>query len=460
MIMRYAQSFMAAVGQDKHERLKFLLLSLSFFLVIGSYTLIKELRDSIFVAIVGREYVPVARILETFLLIPAIFFYAYLVDRLRRYQLLYVYAAFYGIVGFICASVLGDSLIGLQNTDASPNRLFGWFFYFFVEGYAPFVVSLFWAFANSVNSPETAKNNYAWMVSGSKIGGMLSAGFAWWLLGWHFADGKRMFTDVVNHQLLLCFFSCMVILVPVVIYFLMKKVPGRYLHGYEAVYQFEKDHEKKEEESGKVGLLTGLSMLIKQPYVFGIFGMLFFYEMVNTILGYHRLGVIESSATNVSDFSFKLFEQAFMLHFIGFLISVIGTRALLRWLGEERCLILIPIVTGGLLWYFILSSNILVYVLVKSFNYAFAQPVRESLYIPTVKEIKFKSKSWIDAFGAKLARGSGSGVNMLTVFMGAGAGFASGLFGSIILLWVITAALLGRRYTKAIAANEVIGQEE
>jgi AAA family ATP:ADP antiporter len=456
--MRYAQSFMDAIGHDKHERLKFFLLSLSFFLVIGSYTLIKELRDSIFVAIVGREYVPIARILETFLLIPAIFFYAYLVDRLRRYQLLYVYTAFYGIVGFICASILGHSTIGLQNTDSSSTRLFGWFFYFFVEGFAPFVVSLFWAFANSVNSPETAKNNYAWMVSFSKVGGMMSAGFAWWLLGWQFADGTRMFSDVVNHQLLLCFFSCMLILVPAVIYFLMKKVPGRYLHGYEAVYQFEKEHEKKDEE-GKIGLFAGLSMLVKHPYVFGIFGMLFFYEMINTILGYHRLGVIKSSATTVSDFSFKLFEQAFVLHLIGFLISVIGTRALLRYLGEEICLILIPLVTGGMLWYFILSSNILVYVLVKSFNYAFAQPVRESLYIPTVKEIKFKSKSWIDAFGAKLARGSGSGINMLTVFIGAGATFASSVFASIIFLWVLTAALLGRRYTKAIANNEVIGQE-
>lgn len=447
---------MAALGSDRYERLKFFLLCAAFFLVIGSYTLIKELRDSIFVAVVGREYVPLARILETIILIPAIFFYSFLVDRLRRYQLLYVYAFFYGIIGFICASVLGDQVIGLQNTDTSAHRYFGWFFYFFVEGFAPFVVSLFWAFANSVNSPETAKNNYAWMVSGSKIGGMISASFAWWLLGWQLKDGSRMFSDVVNHQILLCFFSCMVMLIPIVIYFLIKKVPGKYLHGYEAVYQFEKEHEKKDEEG--VGMLAGLSMLVKQPYVFGIFGMLFFYEMINTILGYHRLGVIESASTSVSDFSFRLFEQAFVLHLIGFFISLIGTRTLLRLVGEEVCLLMIPLVTGGLLWYFILSSNIIVYVLVKSFNYAFAQPVRESLYIPTVKEIKFKSKSWIDAFGAKLARGSGSGINMVTTFMGSAAVLSGGLFGSIIILWTLTAFLLGRRYTKAIANNEVIGQ--
>ncbi len=48
------------------------------------------------------------------------------------------------------------------------------------------------------------------------------------------------------------------------------------------------------------------------------------------------------------------------------------------------------------------------FTLMKSINYAFSQPVKEALYIPTLKEIKFKSKSWIDAFGSKLAKGSGS----------------------------------------------------
>jgi AAA family ATP:ADP antiporter len=268
-----------------------------------------------------------------------------------------------------------------------------------------------------------------------------------------------MFSDVVNHQILLCFFSALVVLIPVAVYFLVKKVPGRYLHGYEAVYQFEKTQEKKEEES-KVGIFSGLALLIKHPYVFGIFGMLFFYEMINTILGYHRLGVIKASATSISDFSFKLFEQVFILHFVGFIISLLGTRALLRWLGEEACLLMIPLVTGGLLWYFILSSNIIVYVLVKAINYAFAQPVRESLYIPTVKDIKFKSKSWIDAFGAKIARGTGSGVNVLTTIIGASTAFSSGLFGVVVLLWTLTAFLLGRRFSKVVANNEVIGQSD
>ena len=113
---------------------------------------------------------------------PAILFYSFLVDRLRRYQLLYVYSIFYGIVGFVFALLLKSSGHWLTNTDSSPHRIFGWLFYFFVEGYSPFMVSVFWAFANSVTDPEEAKKNYGLMVSGSKLGGMVSAGFAWVIL--------------------------------------------------------------------------------------------------------------------------------------------------------------------------------------------------------------------------------------------------------------------------------------
>jgi AAA family ATP:ADP antiporter len=463
MRSKLAQIFVSIVPANKYERLKFFLLTATFFMVIGAYTIVRELKSSIFISIVGKEYVPWAKTMSMFILLPLVLFYSFLVDNLRRYQLLYFYSIAYGTLGLICAYLLGDPSIGLLNTETNPYRFFGWFFYFFIEGYVPFVLSVFWAFANSINNPETAKNNYALMVSGSKIGGMVSAGFAWWLLNAQ-ATGQRMFSDVTNHQILLTFFSILVLLIPIMIYVLMRKVPGHYLHGYEAVYQFEK--QRKEPEDHKVGILDGFLLLIRYPYVLGIFGMLFFYEVVTTILSYQRLVVAQAASCNISDVSCFLFKQVFFMHLIGFLISLIGTRALLRWLGEEVCLLLVPLLTGILLFYFIMTyqpfSLMIVLIVLQSINYAFAQPVRESLYIPTIKEVKFKSKSWIDAFGAKLARTAGSSFNLLAEWAGP-AFFLSMhalVFAGITVLWLGTAALLGRRYTKAVNNNEVIGQAE
>jgi AAA family ATP:ADP antiporter len=84
------------------------------------------------------------------------------------------------------------------------------------------------------------------------------------------------------------------------------------------------------------------------------------------------------------------------------------------------------------------------------------------LYIPTVKDLKFKSKSWIDAFGSKFAKSTGSAFNHLVsrlgsrLFMPAHAG----LFAIVLGSWFVTAFLLGKRYDQALKNNEVIGREE
>ena len=95
-------------------------------------------------------------------------------------------------------------------------------------------------------------------------------------------------------------------------------------------------------------------------------------------------------------------------------------------------------------------------------NYAFASPLRESLYIPTIKDLKFKSKSWIDTFGSKLAKSTGSAFNILTASVGAAAyiPLLAIFFTSVLGMWFTTAFLLGKRYERAVLNNEVIGAEE
>jgi ATP:ADP antiporter, AAA family len=458
--------------QERHfERLKLLFLWLAFFFIIGSYTVIRELRDSIFAFIVGREYISYAKTITMFAFIPAIFLYSKLVDKMRRYYLLCAYSAFYAICGFLFAYFLGDSIIGIPNTSTSPDRIIGWLFYFFVEGFSPFVVSVFWAFLNSVSSPETAKN-YGFLVSGSKVGGMLASASAWYFLSRVTDAGKPFYSDTVNHQILIFISSLLLLCVPIVILWMMRRVPGRFLHGYEAVYQIEK--EKVKQGEAETGVFAGLKMLIKYPYVLGIFGMVFFYEVVTTVLSVMRVGIAQDSTDSMSGTSAMLFAIIFVTHAIGFLISLIGTSALVRYFGEKRCLMLIPATSGLFLAYFMMSytdlfafctnANALVigYIGLKAINYAFSYPVRESLYIPTVKEIKFKSKSWIDAFGSKFGKTSGATFTMFANWAGQASFFMVhvSFFGLITLLWMATAYLLGRRFEQAVRNNEVIGIDQ
>lgn len=458
---RLKELFASLLNVAPRERLKLLLLTISYFCIIAGYTIAKELKDSVFTTVVGKEYIPWARIIAMVALIPAILFYSFLVDKLRRYQLLCFYTIFFGVVSLVFAWLLGDPVIGISNTDSSPYRFFGWLFYFFIEGYTPFVVSVFWAFSNSITDQEAAKKNYGLMVSGSKLGGMFSAAASLVFLNWYGPKSVANFSDTVTHQLLLVASAVIIFIVPLLIIILMRKVPGQYLHGYEAVYKLEKAREKAGE--AKTGIFSGLAMMFKYPYVLGMFSMVFFYEVINTVLSYQRVLIAKANAITVTEMTIFLYKIVFLVHLIGFFISLFGTRALLEKLGEKRCLILIPLFNACLLIYLLISYTqyafITVSVLIKSVNYALGYPLRENLYIPTLKEVKFKSKSWIDTFGSKFAKGSGSLFNWIAGRLVVSLFFPIHLafFAVITGIWGIAAWLLGNRFERAVSNNEVIG---
>jgi len=442
------------------DRLKIIFLSIAYFLVIGAYTIARELKDSIFLTVVGKAYQPRAKLLVMVVLVPVILFYSLLVDRVKRHQLLALCSAFFGLGGLCVAYFLGDPTIGLYNTVSSPYRFFGWIFYVFVEGYSPFLVSVLWAFANSITSPESAKNNYALVVAASKVGGVLTSGMAWFLFTAAAGSHCSPVFAVKSHQMVLFVASIMLLLVPLVIWLMTRMVPSSHLHGYEAAYQAEKQLKKEHKES--VGMFAGLSLLGRYPYVMGIFSMIVFYEIINTVLSFLRLGVAQQHSSDVAGISGYLFKIIFMTHLVGFFISLFGTKMLLKRLGEKTCLMIVPLLIGALLLGFMLypvpDMLVMTFVALKAINYAFSWPVRESLYIPTVKDIKFKSRSWIDAFGGKFAKMGGALFNEIVMRVGeAVLAVYSLFFASIVFCWFTAAFLLGRRFESAVANNEVIG---
>lgn len=464
MINGSKESLVKVFDEKKAEKLKFIFLAAIFFLVIGAYTLIRDLKNSIFIGLVGKEYIPVAKIAFLIVLVPAILFYSKLVDRIKRYYLLGFYSVFYAVACLICAFFIGHHTIGMPNTDQSPNRLFGWIFYFLVEGFSPFVLSVFWSYSNSINTPKSAKKNYGFMVSGSQLGGIFTAGFAWALFSMTSFPVIGVLTDVAKMQFVFVFASILLFLVPFLVRLLIKHVPAESLHGYEAAHKVEEVVEINKKP--KAGMFEGLRLLFKYPYVFGIFAMTFFYEVVTSILGYLRLSVAEKEGGSIAGISGFFFKWVFIMQAVGLLISFFGTSSLLRRLGVKVCVALIPVIVGIFVLFFILSDNAFIimvsFTLIKALNYAFSKPVVESLYIPTLKDIKFKSKSWIDSFGSKFSKSFASVFNLVAVYIPAQLQFGVYifLFSIILVVWSVTSVLMGRRFENAIDSNEVIGLEK
>ncbi len=454
--------------EDVIERRKILLLAGCFFLLMGGYTVVRELKDLVFVNIIGLESVPSAKLWCIVALVPLVFFYSYLVDALKRSHLLCTCAITYAIVGILCAYFLGHPTIGLPNTHASSSRIFGWFFYFFMESYQPFLISVLWSFVNSVTKPEAANSSYAFMVAGGQIGGSLMAALAWLFLELQ-GGCYSVFSCAASYQALMFFASCLLLIMPFLVLYLVKITPQKNLHGYEAAYKFEKKREDRGETTGIInrlkGMFDGIFELIRYPYMLGMFGMIFFWEVLNVILSYLRLGAVKDASESTLDFGIYLYQQMVVFHLIGLVVVIIGTRTLVSWLGERRSLIAIPVLIGIIISYYLISRTLFAasaaFLLMRAVNYAFASPLRETLYIPTTKALKFKTKTWIDSFGAKISKATGSCYNLVIQGVPAVMIFNVHIafFAAILVLWGIMAHFLGKRFEVAVKNNELIGAD-
>jgi AAA family ATP:ADP antiporter len=102
----------------------------------------------------------------------------------------------------------------------------------------------------------------------------------------------------------------------------------------------------------------------------------------------------------------------------------------------------------------------------KAINYALNGPALKQLYIPTTPDVKFKAQAWIETFGSRLAKQSGSMFNMtLPIFQSAfgtliGKSYYLILSGTIAFpllgLWLITALYLGKKFQKATQEGQTI----
>lgn len=436
------------------------LLSITFFLLSACQAIWRPLKTSIFAKTVGASFTPDAKMGVLFVLIPLIIFYSKLVDWLRRHQLLYVFTLFHGLGGLVFSFVFMHPVYGIANTAISGDRWAGWAFYFFMESFSAFLSTSFWSFADSVNDPEDAKYSYGFFVAGSKVGGMVSSAALYLLLS------SKLFSDVVILPYSLLAGSLMLCAAAAAVFILIRVVPGYCLHGYEVAYQLEKkrSHEEQSFFESLKGAFDGLWTMVRYPYVMGIFLLVLFYEIIIVIFDYRVLMLADAAHSSAGELTAYYALYYFCMHAVGLLIATLGTVPLQRLFSPQSLLFVFPVASLGLIAisYYWPTAQIffIILVLLRAFNYAFNHPTREMLYIPTTKNIKFKAKAWTDAFGSRVAKGSGA---FLTILMKRATPLyalflSTALSSSLLVAWIVVVFFIGKTMQDAIARGKVIGE--
>lgn len=165
-----------------------------------------------------------------------------------------------------------------------------------------------------------------------------------------------------------------------------------------------------------------------------------------------KITYIEAGIVNKFLFNYALYVQG-----IACLFGLFGTSFFQRRFGIKFCIVAYPLLLGAsiLVYLIVPSLTTIFYVMLvaKAINFAFNQPAKEVLYIPTSRNIKYKSKAWSDQFGLRFAKASGSLVNKMFGAMATSSGI---VVLCCIGVWSLLANKIGNSFTKAVENNELI----
>jgi ATP:ADP antiporter, AAA family len=452
---------------EPDELKKFLLLGIIFGLIIGIYWTLRPMKDSLFQDIVGATYQPRAKWLSLVVVFPLVIIYSKLVEMLPRHILFYVLSLAYGIMALIITWFMFDPQIGLPNLNADPSRVLGWVWYVFVESFGSLIIALFWAFATDITSAESAKKGFSLVVMLGQIGGMI---------GPFFLTKIPMSYNISNAYVILICAVLIFLIIPLVKLFLAS-VPKGQMVGFS-----EKGHTAEVEP----GFFEGLRLLFSQPYLIGILGVISFYEVIVTVFDYYFKTMADAQIPDKAIKMAYLGDYATYANAATFLCLLFGISNIQRHLGLTTALTLMPFIVGFavIVFKFYTAMQPLFWLMVgsKAINYALNSPSMKQLYIPTSKDVRYKSQAWIEVYGSRGAKAAGSGITDLHKNALASNGpewankefakthmfgpldkgtffhiaVSSYVFFGILAVWVVIALYLGRTYQKHVDENKIV----
>jgi AAA family ATP:ADP antiporter len=446
---------------SREELIRTLLLGAAFAIIIGTYWTLRPLKDALFKAIVigdgaHADASPLAwaKILSVCVLVPLVIFYSYLVDKFKRQSLFYLIGGL-AVCGHLVFSLLfSHQIMGLHNKVAHPGRLLGWFWYVFVEAYGSLLIALFWAYASDVIDAQTAKRSFPLIVMIGQIGG---------IIGPQTTDLPALLEfDTCAPLVAGCAISTLAVLIAI------RQFSSRLAHqrtGNAAETAICPEIRAQE----KTGSIEGLRLLFTDRYLLGIFLVVAIYEIIVTIFDFNFKRLVFQSTTGDKATASMLGDYGTAVNLVSFLCLAFGIGNVQRRLGMKAALCAMPFIIGimGVGFKVAHSLAVLFWIMVagKALNYALNSPSLKQLYIPTSLAAKYKSQAWIEMFGARGAKATGSFINTLLKVFQSRAGdlaagfavyvtFASILSGGLLVGWFFVALFLAREYDQRVNTSD------
>jgi len=405
-----------------------LLLALNVFLLLGAYYIIKPVREALILTGGGAEIKSYSGAVQAALfmfIVPAYSAFASRVNRIRLINVIFI-IFISNLIIFYLLSKTGIPL-GIP-------------FFLWIGLFNVMLTAQFWSFANDVYTPEQGKRLFAIVGFGSTIGAVSGSKAAEFLV-----KSVGVYSMMVVSAGVLCISMVL----------------------YNLIHQREKASKTTEIDpkvaEAPLGGKGGFQLVMAHRYLLLIGILTLMVNWVNTT-GEYILGksvsqmakdvIASGTAGGLSEGQiiggfYANFQ--FWQNVLGAVIQLFLVSRILKYIGIRWAIFILPLIS--LSSYSLLAlAPILAYIRIakiaeNSTDYSLQNTVRHSLFLPTSRDAKYKAKQAVDTFFWRF----GDMMSAVTVFVGAQLmhlavrNFA--IFNaSLVILWIVIAAAIGRRY--------------
>ncbi|MGD9058117.1 MAG: Npt1/Npt2 family nucleotide transporter [Desulfobacterales bacterium] len=356
-------------------------LFLNFFLIIMALYQLKPASRSLFIETLGAERLPYIWIATAVTMGAFITYYHRLVERHSRIN----------VVLGTCLTICG-LLIAFRLLLKYPGPIVPACFYVFVDILGVVLVEQFWSLTNSIYTTHEGKSWYGLVGTGGLVGGVAG--------GWVSAMLIKH-TPLQTPDLLLT--AAGIIGTIFALTWLMGRV-GIYCEVEHVV----RPHQKA---SG------GWRILGHSRYLLLIAAILLLAQLASPLVEYQFLNTVESAYPDreARTAFLSLFFSVLGILSIGVNLGI--TPLVHRYLGAIAGLLVQPLMIFIFSWCFFLQSTLFFSSATKisdrALSYSINRASKELLYVPVDSVLIYQAKAWIDMFGYRLFKVTGSVVILL-----------------------------------------------
>jgi AAA family ATP:ADP antiporter len=290
-----------------------------------------------------------------------------------------------------------------------PEPLPIWGFYVLGDLLSTLMVAAFFAYLTDIATPDQAKRLFGVIGGGGVVGGWAGSTLAWTLL------------KTVGMQGLLFLSAAMMGMIIVVTFWTERLI--RRSQAFKPSPRLKPVEKTPAERQSKFGVaMEGACLVLRSKYLAAIVGIMGFYEIASQLGDYQWSRAVErlSGVTGTQEFIANVY---FYANLVAVLVQFLLVSLIMKKAGVMAALLVLPVVILCTSLAFLAVPTLYVaslFVISESgLNYSIQQTARESLYVVTTPEEKYKARAFTNMFVQRLAKGLGIlaviGLGMLEV---------------------------------------------